>query len=310
MSSPSNAVPQSSFESQAIPTAVLLPTRPMYWSVVRELWENRSIYVAPLIAAGVFLFGFVISMVTLPRRMREVLALPWPEQHERLVQPYHFLAGLLMAVAFIVGVIYCLDALHGERRDRSILFWKSLPVSDFTTVLAKAAIPLVVLPLVTFVLTVATQFTMLILSSAVLAGSALPVARLWTELSLLHNSFMLFYHLLTVHVLWHAPIYCWLLLVSAWARRAPFLWAFLPPFAIAVLEKVVFNSAHFARYLGYRFTGGMEAMPFGTGSSSMYAHSHLTPWRLVGSPGLWLGLVFGAACLEGAMRLRRYREPI
>ncbi|MGB9433241.1 MAG: hypothetical protein WBQ89_13430, partial [Candidatus Acidiferrum sp.] len=180
MSSPSNAVPQSSFESQAIPTAVLLPTRPMYWSVVRELWENRSIFVAPLIAAGVFLFGFLISMVTLPRRMREILALPWPEAHERLVQPYHFLAGLLMVVALIVGVIYCLDALHGERRDRSILFWKSLPISDFTTVLAKAAIALVVLPLITFVLTVATQFAMLILSSAVLAGSALPVAPLWT----------------------------------------------------------------------------------------------------------------------------------
>jgi ABC-2 type transport system permease protein len=93
-------------------------------------------------------------------------------------------------------------------------------------VLAKVAIPLVVLPLLTFVLTVATQFTMLILSSAVLAGSALPVAPLWTELSLVHNSFMLFYQLLTVHFLWHAPIYCWLLLVSAWARRATFLWAF------------------------------------------------------------------------------------
>ncbi len=65
-------------------------------------------------------------------------------------QPYTFAAGCIMATAFIVGVFYCLDALHGERRDRSILFWKSLPVSDLTTVLSKASIPLVVLPLLSF----------------------------------------------------------------------------------------------------------------------------------------------------------------
>ena len=71
--------------------------------------------------------------------------------------PYSHAAMLLMVTAFIVGVFYCLDALHGERRDRSILFWKSLPVSDLTTVLSKASIPLVVLPLLVFAITVATQ---------------------------------------------------------------------------------------------------------------------------------------------------------
>ena len=59
-------------------------------------------------------------------------------------------------------MFYCLDALYGERRDRSILFWKSLPVSDLTTVLSKASIPIVVLPLLTFAVTVATQLIMLL----------------------------------------------------------------------------------------------------------------------------------------------------
>ena len=80
-------------------------------------------------------------------------------------------------------MFYCLDALHGERRDRSILFWKSLPVSDLTTVLSKASIPLVVLPLLTFAITVATQWLMLLLSSAVLLVSGQSVATLWTQLS-------------------------------------------------------------------------------------------------------------------------------
>ena len=66
-----------------------------------------------------------------------------------------------MLTAFLVGVFYCLDALHGERRDRSILFWKSLPVSDLTTVLAKASVPCRVLPPRAFALALATQLMLL-----------------------------------------------------------------------------------------------------------------------------------------------------
>ena len=79
--------------------------------------------------------------------------------------PYDIAAMMLIFTAFIVGVFYCLDALHGERRDRSILFWKSLPVSDLTTLLSKATIPLIVLPLVTFAIIVATQVVMLLWTS-------------------------------------------------------------------------------------------------------------------------------------------------
>ena len=172
MNTQSNAMPESPLESQRIAPAAMSATRPLYWSVRRELWENRSIYIAPLAVAAVFLFGFLISMIHLPRQMRAASALDPMQQHELIAQPYDIAAALIMATAFIVGVFYCLDALHGERRDRSILFWKSLPVSDLTTVLSKASIPLVVLPLLTFAITVATQLIMLLLSSAVLLGAA------------------------------------------------------------------------------------------------------------------------------------------
>ncbi len=127
-----------------------------------------------------------------------------------------------MGAAFIVGMFYCLDALHGERRDRSILFWKSLPVSDLTTVLSKASIPLVILPLLAFAITVVTQWIMLLLSSLVLAGSGPSAGDAMEQLPLFQMSVMLLYHLVTVHVLWYAPIYAWFLLVSGWARRAAF----------------------------------------------------------------------------------------
>ena len=71
------------------------------------------------------------------------MALDAQSRQQTIEAPYDMAAGLLMLDLLIVGVFYCLDALHGERRDRSMLFWKSLPVSDLTTVLAKASIPLV-----------------------------------------------------------------------------------------------------------------------------------------------------------------------
>ena len=145
--------------------------QPFYWSVRRELWENRSIYVAPILVAIVVLFGFLVSTIGLPERRRAALLLNPAQARAAIEAPYDMAAIMLILTAFIVGVFYCLDALYGERRDRSILFWKSLPVSDLTTVLSKASIPLVILPLVTFVIIVATQFVMLLWSSVVLLTS-------------------------------------------------------------------------------------------------------------------------------------------
>src|SRR6266404_6060405 len=297
MSTQSNAMPESPVESQVIAPAVISATRRMYWSVRRELWENRSIYIAPLAVAAVILFGFLISTIHLPDKMRAALALDPAKQHELIEQPYSFAALLIMGTTFIVAVFYCLDALHGERRDRSILFWKSLPVSDLTTVLSKASIPLVVLPLLTFAITVVTQWIMLLLSTAVLLGSGLSVATLWTHLPLIQMWLMLLYHLLAIHALWYAPIFGWLLLVSGWARRAAFLWAALPLLAIGVVEKVAFNTSHLAAMLGHRLSGGSE----GIGSMSMDPLTQLTPGQFLISPGLWVGLAVTAAFLAAAV---------
>jgi ABC-2 type transport system permease protein len=298
-----------SFEAQTVGPAALSATRPLYWSVRRELWENRSIYIAPLAAAAVFLVGFLISMIHLPQRMRALSTLDPAHQRQAIAMPYDMAAALLMLTAMIVGAFYCLGALHGERRDRSILFWKSLPVSDLTTVLSKAIIPIVLLQLLSFAITVALQFIMLLLSTAVLSASGGNVATLWTQLSFFHMSLGLLYHLVTVHALWYAPFYGWMLLVSAWARRAAFLWAALPLLAIGAFEKIVFNTQHFVALLENRLTGGAEAMTM-PGTFPMDPMTHLTPGNYLISPGLWLGLAFTALCLAAAIRLRRYRGAI
>ena len=309
MNTQSNATHESPLESREIAPVMQSATRPFYWSVRRELWENRSLYIAPLAAAGVILFGHLISVIRLPAKMRAFSNLDVPQQHEIVTKHYVFASGLLMAVALVVGVFYCLDALYGERRDRSILFWKSLPVSDVTTVLSKASIPLVVLPLLTVALTVATQVMMLMPSLVVLLGAGIRVAPYLTELSLFQMSAGLFYHLFTVHVLLHAPFYCWFLLVSAWARRAPFLWAFLPPLALCVVEKIAFGSSHLADMLLSQLSGGSEAVPM-SGRMPMEAGMQFTPGHFLLNPGLWIGLVVAAIFLAAAVRLRHNREPI
>jgi ABC-2 type transport system permease protein len=309
MNTQSNAMPESHLELPVIAPVVISGTRRMYWSLRRELWEYRSIYVAPLAVAVLILFGFLISTIHLRDKMRTALTLSPMQQHELIAQPYNFAALLIMFTTLVVAVFYCLDALHGERRDRSILFWKSLPVSDLIAVLAKASIPLVVLPLVTFAITVVTQFIMLLLSTMVLLGDDPGIATLWTQLPWFQMSLLLLYHLLAVHSLWYAPIFGWLLLVSGWARRAPFLWAGLPLLAIGIVERIAFNTSHFAAMLEHRLGGSAEAVT-APGTLPMDTMTQLTPFHYLSNPGLWLGLALTAAFLAAAVRLRRYRGPI
>lgn len=313
MNLPSDSVPESAVGPQGIAPPAMSPTRPMYWSVRRELWENRFIYIAPLVVTAFVLFGSLISMIGLPRRMQTLTTLDPAKQHLVVVRPFSMAPAPIMLATFLVGVFYCLDALYGERRDRSILFWKSLPVSDLTTVLSKASIPLVVLPLLAFALSVATQVIMLLVSTAVLLGSGVSPARLWAEFRFFQGALVMLYGL-TVHALWYAPIYGWLLLVSAWARRATFLWAVLPLLAVSAVERIAFNTSYFMSMLQYRVMGAMaEAFVFKPkrGADGIIDQlTQLDPARFLTRPGVWIGLAFAAAFLAAAVRLRRHREPI
>jgi len=311
MNTESNVLRETALESTRVAAVSASPTRPFYWSVRRELWENRWIYVGQLAVAGVFLFGFLIHMTHWLTKMRGLSADDPRGYWETMTLPYNVAAGLMMVTLILMSVFYCADALYGERRDRSILFWKSLPVSDLTTVLAKASIPLVILPLLTFAMIVAIHLIMLLVSSLVLPASGISVASLWRELSIFQMWGMLLYHILTAHALWPFPVYCWLMLVSGWARRATLLWASLPVVAIAGIEKLVFGTAHFVEMVGIRLIGG--GAPTDVTHGEMFPTgpmTHLTPLRYLGAPGLWIGLVVAAVFLVAAVRLRRYRGPV
>jgi ABC-2 type transport system permease protein len=242
--------------------------------------------------------------------MRDLAALDASRQQELIQQPYVFAALLIMGATFVVAFFYCLDALQGERRDRSILFWKSLPVSDLTTVLSKAAIALVIIPLLTFAISMVTIWIMYLISTVVLVGSGVGTATLWSRMPLWQMTLTLLNHLVFLHGLWYAPFYCWLLLVSAWARRMAFLWAVIPVLTLHALEKVALNTSHFASILSYRILGAPSHHALTTGRVSMDPLDTLSPGEFLALPGLWIGLIVAAIFLALTVRLRRYREPM
>jgi ABC-2 type transport system permease protein len=277
------------------------------WSVRREIWENRSIYLAPLIMAAVVLFSCLIMTAGLPKRIRQ--ATP-AKLHATIVMPASIAPAPVMFTTFLVACLYCIDALYSERRDRSLLFWKSLPVSDEIVVVSKFAIPLVVLPVIGYVLGELLHITLMGFGGIVLAANRMSPMMLWSELPLPDGFFVAAYGL-TAHALWFAPIYGWLMLVSGWARRAPLLWAILPFAAIAIFEQMTVGTHHFVLFLKYRMNGAMRTAftPSATRSGKFERLSDLDPATFLATPGLWLGLLFAAACLYAAIRLRRNREP-
>ena len=302
-----NTAAASFSESAPSPSERASKTQPFLWSLRRELWENRSIYIAPAIVSAVILLGALLSSGHLPERRRSAMLLDDAHRLAAIQLPYDIVAMMLIITAFIVGFFYCLDALYGERRDRSVLFWKSLPVSDRTTVLSKLTIPLLVLPPIIFAIVIVTQFIMLLISTAVLLPGGL-AGTTWANFNLLQQSVILLYGLIVI-VLWHAPIYGWALLVSGIARRATFLWAVLPPLAIGVFEKITFNTSYFWSMLKNRLLGAGDTA-FSFQMHRGLAVDQLTPARFLATPGLWIGLIVTAIFVAAAIRLRRYRMPL
>ncbi|HYR11656.1 MAG TPA: hypothetical protein VEQ60_27990 [Longimicrobium sp.] len=285
-------------------------TRPFYWSLRRELWENRSVYLAPMGVGAFTVVALIIHVLTMPSHMPGMLAND-PATAGTASVAYRVAALLMFVTAFVIGAFYCLEALSAERRDRSILFWKSLPVSDLTTVLAKVCIPLVVLPLVTFAAVVAMHLALILLSTIALLVQGQSAVPLWRNVPLLRLFPALLYGVAAM-ALWLAPVYGFLLLVSGWARRTAALWAVLPLLALGLLEKLTMDTLHVRAFVidrligwypeAYRLPGPVH-VPF-------EPLTPLTPGRFLATPELWIGMAAAVVFVAAAVRLRRYREPI
>jgi ABC-2 type transport system permease protein len=278
------------------------------WSVRREVWEHRSVWMAPVAVAAFLCFALIFGMTHFTGNYSgNFSSLPLDKQRQIVGMPFGITAAVILLTSVTVAIFYCLDALFTERRDRSILFWKSLPVSDTTTVLSKFFIPMVVIPAIAAVLALAMQAVLLVFATVAMNMRGIDTALMYNNLSITAMSIGLVYGVL-VNTAWYAPIYALLLLASA-ATRRPFLWVVLPLLAVQILEKIAFNTNYSGAFIKYRILGAMDAA-FTPHSGPVTVLSQLDPIRYLSTPGLWLGLLAAAAFLYAAIRLRRSQEPL
>jgi ABC-2 type transport system permease protein len=310
----------------AIPT-VNLGTRPFYWSVRRELWEHRTLWVAPLAAAALILLSFVVNALRLSGGT-EFLAGVEPVRLRAIASGFYGAVGAAITLTMMVVTwFYCLDALYSERRDRSILFWKSLPVSDITTVASKLFVASVVAPAISFVIVVATQLVILLIGTAIIAFAGGSPAALWSSASLLQLSVVLLYALIA-QAIWFSPVLAWMIFVSSWVRRSPTVWAALVPAAVCLAEAVAFGTSHVFTALKHRLMHGFVDAAFvlpasadaparmnGPGFNLQLGlpgriFEAVDPVRFLSNVEVWVGVAIAAALIAATVWMRRYREPL
>jgi ABC-2 type transport system permease protein len=241
----------------------------------------------------------------------EALTMVAPEKRRGLLAIlYTAVTGLMFFVIGIIGFFYALDALYADRRDRSVLFWKSLPLSDTETVLAKFFVAAVAIPAVAALASIIGQLIMAAGGSLKLLFIGGPAGLMWMP-EVLGGSAVGAVALAIIGALWYAPIVGYLLLASAWAPKSPFLWAMLPPVAVALLEKIAFGTSHVISLIKYRALAPLQALF----NAEHVKEEAVRSMDIVGnvvalltSPGMALGLVVAAVLLAGAIWLRRYRD--
>jgi ABC-2 type transport system permease protein len=285
-------------------------TRVLYWSVRRELWENRAVVIAPVAVGAIAFVAVLLSTVSLPHAMTAIEAGD-VKRADRLMGGHSFLALSVMLSGLVVSAFYSLGALGGERRDRSLLFWKSLPVSDLMTVASKAAVPIAVTPILTCAIVMAAQALILAWTTLIvgLSGHSLPV--LWRHEDLGLMWVVLPYGLL-VNAIWQAPIHAWFLLVSGWAKRMAIVWAIAPFAAAAILERGALGTSHLAGLAsGMVFGGFGEAFSVGgKGEAPIESLGQVDPARVLSQPYFWIAPAVAVLLIWIAARRRRSATPL
>ena len=291
------------------------------WLVRREFWENRAIWLIPaalsalLILAALFGGYQVVGAVDLST--------------VRSVVQAGALDGMIVIVVtfFVVMAIYStwylLDCLYADRKDRSILFWKSMPISDSVTVASKLGIALILIPLCYFAFADLTTLLMAFIISVragASIGSSLWRGDLWLEIQ------ALWFYLIVTTAIWYLPVAGWLLLVSAWAKRAVILWSILPPLALVLAERMFLGThviaGQLAARLGllgyashaFQYTPGaanwvMTEIGHDTITTPVSVYRFVNAGGFLSSPETWIGAAVGAVLIAAAIQLRiRYTE--
>jgi ABC-2 type transport system permease protein len=238
------------------------------------------------------------------------------------------LGGILLTM-LVLGVVvffYSLGSLYDDRKDRSILFWKSLPVSDASTVASKAVWALAIAPVLSVVAGIALGLSLWVITALTTSVNGLPGASgVFTH----SHPFQVVANvvaMLPLYSLWALPAVGWLMLCSAAVRTKPFLWAVIVP----VLGCALISFANLVLGFGFDVSPIWYAVAYRP-LLSVFPASWLPVldvdmsrvngpenianvidagqhWALAGTADLWIGALIGAAFIAASVRLRRWRD--
>jgi ABC-2 type transport system permease protein len=276
------------------------------WLVRREFWENKAIWVLPACIGALMVVASLFGKV-------EITMLHASDQQSEVAGVLFLTAigGVFWVAMSIYTVWYLLDCLYADRKDRSVLFFKSMPLTDSATVASKLFVGVIAIPLVYFcAANIAALLMAFVISVRVrlVFGNVFWRPELWLQVQALSL------YVLATGVLWYSPVVGWLLLVSAWAKRAVILQALLPPLAVMLAERLFLGTHVSAIVLRDRLLGG-GYVAFHHPIHWSLAKGEMMPgvWQLpdpagfVSSPDVWIGVLIGAACIAGAVQLRKRR---
>ncbi|MDX1571205.1 MAG: hypothetical protein R3200_12035 [Xanthomonadales bacterium] len=313
----------------------------------REFWENRGAFLTtPLVVGGLLIFFALLTIsgaaVLVEKVNGQEFMIAQAVEQLKTVDPSRLelvwdanlfgLSALFNGVLFFVVFFYLLGALYDDRKDRSILFWKSLPISDTQTVMSKLTAAAIMAPLLTLGAMAATQIVLLLIATVLLWHADIGVwDYLWGPADPLYVWSLLLAGYV-VHALWMAPIWGWLLLTSAFARGKAFLWAVVPPIMVGlfmswfrITQYLRFDDHWWWKLLGERLFGGVLPIAMSVGDDQAQVGivgfsqlervddgslpiSFAALVRRFSDADLWWGLAIGAVFITGAIFIRRYRD--
>lgn len=300
------------------------------WLIKREFWEHKSFLTVPLVIIGIFTLTDIVAMMRGSEHLglaRDALDAHGEFNGENLgiiVEVLFAGIGSILAVAmFIVAFFYLLDCLYAERRDRSVLFWKSIPVTDRATVLSKYFTGVVILPIIAVLATLVSYFIlMLILSIVFGSASGFPLSTVWNPLNIIGaaGSSLALSAMTQTYLL---PVTAWLLFCSAFAKKAPTLFAIFIPAGLILAEHLALGKSYLAEAIGSYFkTFGiniaekginidMDSFDFGAGGDHVDVDGGLPGFgdffELFTEPMTYAGLTVAAVFVVLSIWWRRNR---
>ena len=293
----------------------------------REAWEHRSIYVTPLAIASIVTLGTLAMLMFAGGFAKELDIAIFGAQNiagdaERQAALTGFFvgtSGVFLLAAMVLTIFYTLDSLYAERKDKSILFWRSMPVTDAEAVVSKLITAVVVIPLVTVATVIATHIVNLVVTSIWVSAKGADAGHLiWGSVPLLDNWFAALIVTLA-SAIWMSPFIGWFFFVSAFTKRSPLLMAFMPLVLIPIIEFIFLRSSFFADavfsrkgmiplFRGMDMEGFFDEDSLHISEEAVSLLAHLDVVRFLTSPSMWGGLIVCTLFVTAAIYVRRYRD--